>query len=403
MVEIFKNDTQETATNLGTLAFPQDLPTDVIATTNVWEFDDVYSVQSVTVGFGDGVTPSNDLHDYYRFTPYRLQSVRVEFTASSTGDYGTLLSVIPVQGVSKVEGDIASVWAGGVLKDTVYDATVLGLANSLEASAALAYPFQFVGDGVSKNDFPDSTAIWTLTGDEVIFDVNGFEVRGSLDAIENNPGAAFGDVNFRVEIYPHLGFPKSEGPDSSQAFETFTGSTTDLGDGFDSVAFAKAVTDYVIAVQAPGNVMIVDGKTIAGVERGVFADQTVALDVEQGEVAGSAYRIYKAAFDRTPDADGLEFWITSMDAGVALLDVAKGFLGSSEFQALYGTNPSNSMFVDKLYQNVLGREGEAAGVDFWNGVLDRQEIDMAEALMYFSESSENVLGVAPLIDNGIWY
>ncbi|MCV6575761.1 MAG: DUF4214 domain-containing protein, partial [Cohaesibacter sp.] len=108
--------------------------------------------------------------------------------------------------------------------------------------------------------------------------------------------------------------------------------------------------------------------TLIDVERLSFSDGTLALDIAGN--AGQAYRIYKAAFARDPDNDGLKYWIGRVDNGTGLIDVAKGFLASTEFQTLYGTNPSNEAFIAKLYNNVLGREGEAGGFAFWQGELD---------------------------------
>ena len=128
----------------------------------------------------------------------------------------------------------------------------------------------------------------------------------------------------------------------------------------------------------------------------------IAYDTGIGENAGSAYRVYQAAFARTPDNDGLKYWIGKIDDGSSLYDVAKGFLASQEFQAIYGENPSNEQFVAKLYENVLGRQGEAGGTTYWVGELDSGAKDKATVLTQFSESAENVAAIAPTIDDGIF-
>lgn len=139
--------------------------------------------------------------------------------------------------------------------------------------------------------------------------------------------------------------------------------------------------------------------TTVSIERIVFDDGTLALDYDGN--AGQAYRIYQAAFDRTPDTAGVAFWVNEIDNGMSLLQVASGFLQSAEFLSIYGTNPSNLDFIERLYQNVLGREGEAAGVDYWLDQM-QQGADRAQVLASFSESQENVVGVMPQIENGIW-
>jgi hypothetical protein len=143
-----------------------------------------------------------------------------------------------------------------------------------------------------------------------------------------------------------------------------------------------------------------------GVQRIRFNDAVVALDVGTGAVAGSAYRLYQAAFDRQPDAAGIGYWIGQMDGGRTLQDVASEFLRSAEFQALYGAAPSAESFIGSLYDNVLHRVPDAAGFGYWLGTL-RTAGDTpgarADALAAFSESPENQAQVIGAIGNGFAY
>jgi len=139
------------------------------------------------------------------------------------------------------------------------------------------------------------------------------------------------------------------------------------------------------------------------IERLVFADGALALDTGLNEVAGQAYRIYRAAFDRVPDEAGLGFWIASMDRGATLLQVAEGFVRSGEFTALYGAAPSNAQVVTRLYQNILHREPEQAGYDYWLNALDRKLVDLPTVLTQFSQSGENVAALEYLLSSGVPY
>ncbi len=140
---------------------------------------------------------------------------------------------------------------------------------------------------------------------------------------------------------------------------------------------------------------------LIAVERLNFVDGTLAFDT-QGN-AGMAYRIYQAAFDRTPDDAGLRFWINQLDNGVSLKQAAEGFVQSAEFRLVYGIDPTSQEYVDRLYHNVLGRPGEAGGFDFWTNALDTGRLDEADVLMGFSESWENITLVQPAIEDGIFY
>jgi hypothetical protein len=134
------------------------------------------------------------------------------------------------------------------------------------------------------------------------------------------------------------------------------------------------------------------------VERLVFSDTLLAFDASGA--AGQAYRVYQAAFNRTPDQSGLSYWVSAMDKGASLRDVAAGFSASSEFKALYGANPSAESLVNGYYTNVLGRAPEKGGFDYWVGVL-KAGASAGDVLASVAESAENVANVAPRIANGV--
>ena len=139
--------------------------------------------------------------------------------------------------------------------------------------------------------------------------------------------------------------------------------------------------------------------TLTNIERIQFSDMTVALDISG--IAGQAYRVYQAAFNRTPDNAGLKYWIGLMDGGYALAGVASGFIASTEFKTLYGSNPTNELLVSKLYDNVLHRTPDEGGYNYWVGLLNTKKIDTISTLINFSESTENQAGVIGVIQNGI--
>lgn len=131
------------------------------------------------------------------------------------------------------------------------------------------------------------------------------------------------------------------------------------------------------------------------------AAQTLALSHDIDGIAGQAYRLYAAAFDRTPDAVGLGYWIAAMDRGVSLQTVASGFTGSQEFIDLYGARPSDAQYVDLLYQNTLHRAPDAGGQQFWVDAMQVHHAQREELLVYFSESPENQAQVIGAITDGI--
>jgi hypothetical protein len=148
-----------------------------------------------------------------------------------------------------------------------------------------------------------------------------------------------------------------------------------------------------------------DGFTqLINVNRLSFTDTNLALDVGPTQNAGSVYMLYKAAFNRPSDAGGMGYWISLKDSGVDIVtNIAQGFVNSAEFIAKYGANPSNSSYVNNLYQNVLGRAGEGGGVAYWTGEMDAGRVNKAQALVQFATLPEGAGIVAPLIANGIQY
>jgi hypothetical protein len=174
----------------------------------------------------------------------------------------------------------------------------------------------------------------------------------------------------------------------------------DGGVGFNQVIIHAPIETSTINVS--GNLVVVNSSegndTITNAQRVQFSDGALALDV-QGN-AGNAYRLYQAAFDRTPDTAGLSFWTHQLDLGLDIQTIAQDFVNSSEFKTVYGTNPTNAHIVDLFYQNVLGRAGEPAGINFWVGQLNAGT-SVGAVLEGFAVSSENLGIVDPKIAQGI--
>ena len=121
------------------------------------------------------------------------------------------------------------------------------------------------------------------------------------------------------------------------------------------------------------------------------------------------YRIYEAAFNRTPDEPGLLFWLGEADLydslGWSEFDkqhhIARIFNESLEFRLIFGENTTNREYIDAMYRNVLDRPPEPAGFDYWTGRMDAGT-QRDEILVFFAESPENRIFTDPLIDDGVW-
>jgi hypothetical protein len=179
--------------------------------------------------------------------------------------------------------------------------------------------------------------------------------------------------------------------------DTITG-----GAGIDTAGFLKPKNNYTIS-RVSGTVTVIDKTAYEGTDRLIdvevlrFSDAQVLVDTTG---IAPAYRLYQAAFNRTPDQSGLSFWAKVMNNGMGLREVSGEFVRSAEFRSIYGANPTAEQVVDRFYKNVLGRTGEAGGVNYWvNSVKTGATLDAV--LIGFSESPENISKVAGVISNGI--
>ena len=115
-------------------------------------------------------------------------------------------------------------------------------------------------------------------------------------------------------------------------------------------------------------------------------DQVTGLDTDSGKM----FRLYNASFRRLPDPDGLRYWIGNFSSGKDdERAVASSFLVSAEFKERYGENVSNESYVNTLYINVLGRDADVSGLNYWLGQLNNGAETRYEVLLGFSESVEN--------------
>lgn len=153
-------------------------------------------------------------------------------------------------------------------------------------------------------------------------------------------------------------------------------------------------TEYALARTGLGQLYLDDKiggrdnfSPIADAKYVLFADGVGRFDATG--VALDVAHVYQAAFDRRPDAGGLEYWTQLVEAGVLTeKQVALGFTGTAEFAANYG-GTDNLAYVAKLYDNVLGRAGEQSGINFWTGQL-AEGAARSDVLFSFANSFENV-------------
>ncbi len=185
--------------------------------------------------------------------------------------------------------------------------------------------------------------------------------------------------------------------------------TLDGGAGADLARYTGLRSRFDISISTgDGSLTISDRQRTLGtdsltqIEKLVFSDVWVSTDIRGS--SAQAYRIYKAAFDRTPDLEGVGYWIAQMERGMNVVEVSARFIDSAEFRSLYGASVSNADFLTRVYNNVLDRHPDSAGLAWWvNEMQTNTSKTWQKVLADFSESPENQANVATLIAGGISY
>lgn len=100
-------------------------------------------------------------------------------------------------------------------------------------------------------------------------------------------------------------------------------------------------------------------------------------------------RLYAGILFRRAEYEGFMFWLNELNSGRRTkLEILEAFIVSPEFQEKFGGNLTNQEFVRRLYLNILEREPDQAGSDFWTATLDSGEMTRPEVAFQFIESPE---------------
>ncbi|MDO9519954.1 MAG: hypothetical protein Q7L19_07075 [Pseudohongiella sp.] len=188
-------------------------------------------------------------------------------------------------------------------------------------------------------------------------------------------------------------------------FATTGNDTIDGGDGVDTlylhVNHGSATITHLpggaLKVVSPGS----GSDTLVNVERLVFADKRLAFDLGAEQSAGKSVRIIGAAFDaaaiaQQPDWVGVGLEIFGQ--GTSVLEVCQIVVG------LMG-NPSNEIFVNTVYNNVVGAPPSDAERQHFVGLLEGSGGTMTKAalleLAAFIDVNEANIGLVGLQSTGV--
>jgi len=284
------------------------------------------------------------------------------------------------------------------------DVTVSGGTLSAFAGSGTSYSATFAPAADSTANGVIRVASGKFTDSANNANPDGADANNTVTMSVNTTGTGTTGTPEDDVLYGGPGSDAFLGLDGDDLFIGNAGNDNlDGGAGLDIAIYSGNRSAHTIA--RSGGSMTVSGgadgtDSLVNIERLVFDDIGLAFDIDG--TAGQAYRIYQAAFNRTPDIDGLSFWIYSMDSGVSLREVAKGFIASAEFESQYGANPTNYQLTTLLYNNVLHRDPDQGGYDYSTSQLDNG-LAREDALAFFAESPENQTALIGVIQDGITY
>ncbi len=150
-------------------------------------------------------------------------------------------------------------------------------------------------------------------------------------------------------------------------------------------SFIVAVAVAVLASAAP---LVAPQPAGAAACRSGEPTPAHAEQIELSASYGAIWRLYQAFFLRQPDESGMAYWMDRYQNGTSLQVISANFVDSDEFTERYGRLDDRG-FVDLVYANVMCRDPDAGGYDYWTGRLANEVgFDRGQLMLFFSDSRE---------------
>ncbi len=140
----------------------------------------------------------------------------------------------------------------------------------------------------------------------------------------------------------------------------------------------------------------------AAIEDATSVEELLEQPDYNGESHAEILRLYQAIFGRYPDLEGAKYWIrvnNGAEDGTRhdVLAIAGFMSGSAEWSTSYA-GTSDEVFLERVYTNVLGRDYDQSGFDYWLDTLkgtnatgenpDRVKLDRPTMVFYVTANPE---------------
>lgn len=113
-------------------------------------------------------------------------------------------------------------------------------------------------------------------------------------------------------------------------------------------------------------------------------------------------QLYLLVFGRSPDAEGLKYWVNQVREGMTHGELATNFLVSAEFGEAFGRDLAPAELVSALFTQMLGREPDADGLAHFVAQLEQGD-SPANVLSAISLSAEATARVADPVQTILAY
>ena len=367
-----------------------------------FEARDFFGLFGTSIDWGDG-TGSEDFGLSPDNAPglYSIESVQITDLAGNERVYTAAeLAALGIGTTIELTGPAPNSPPSGevlVLGTPLEGETLTADASALEDADTLgALSYSWLRDGAPIPGAEGAT--YTLTGADVgallSVEISYTEGGGTQESVESAATAAVAPLGLLIEGTP--------GPDelagtagadtilAAGAEDTIAGGagddSIDGGEGADTAVFSGPRALYTVTL-SPNGAVVEDRRADGDGADALTEVETLGFlddDWELVQFAGvadldeDAFRdfveVYIAYFNRAPDAEGLFFYGSAFAGGTSLAEAASTFLDSEEYGQTFPAGLSNLDFARTVYTNVLGRDADPLGLEFWVGVLDRGEV-----------------------------
>lgn len=129
------------------------------------------------------------------------------------------------------------------------------------------------------------------------------------------------------------------------------------------------------------------------------------MDYTVSEAQRAITELYVGIFNRAPDPEGLAYWTDKLVIDGADIDVVRAaFVSSIEWQEGVGQS-TNAQVVFHLYESLFEREPEPDGLEFWVTALDEGRVTVDEIVknLLDAASAYDQLTVDNKVDAALYY